>query len=47
MIAAARTTFALRRAQAYLSGMRKLGYTREQSLALLREANMPDADKEK
>jgi len=35
MIAATRATFALRHAQAYLSGMRKLGYTREQALALL------------
>ena len=42
-IAASRTTFALRRAQTYLSGMRKLGYTHAESLALLREAEMPDA----
>jgi len=39
MIAATRTTFALRHASAYLSGMQKLGYTREESLALLHEAD--------
>ena len=43
MIAAARATFALRRARTYLSGMRNLGYTREESLSLLREASMPGA----
>jgi len=41
MIAAARATFALRHAHTYLSGMKKLGYTREQSLALLQEAETP------
>ncbi|MCL2811061.1 MAG: GntR family transcriptional regulator [Clostridia bacterium] len=38
-IAATRTTFALRHANTYLSGMQKLGYTREESLTLLQEAD--------
>lgn len=45
-IAAARVALALRRAETYLSGMRKLGYTRKESLALLQEANLPDAVEE-
>ena len=37
MIAATRATFARRHANTYLSGMEKLGYTREEALTLLQE----------
>ena len=43
MISATRATFALRHAHTYLAGMQKLGYTREEALALLQKAKMPDA----